>query len=233
MVALKKIFSSAMHLFFPHHCQGCGSDLLSEKSLLCLRCISQLPYTGFENLEDNPVEDIFRGRVSLKCASSTFYFSKGHLIQHLIHQLKYKGNKEVGEYLGALMGKSLLESTRFGNIDYLVPLPLNAEKEFKRGYNQSAVICDGISASMQVPVLLHKLIRHRHTETQTKKHRAERWTNVDGSFGLTDSAALRGKHVLLVDDVITTGATLEASAICLQQIPGITISIATLASASK
>jgi len=212
---------------------GCGSDVLSKDSMLCLRCNSSLPYTGYESIENNPIENIFRGRVTIKEAASTFYFSKGHLVQHLIHQLKYKGNKDVGQYLGALMGKTLLQSNRFSNIEYLVPLPLYADKEFKRGFNQSTVICNGMSDTMQIPVMNNNVIRQRYTDTQTKKHRAERWENVEGSFAVKDPIKLHGKNVLLVDDVITTGATLEACAQCLQQIPGINISFATLASASK
>jgi ComF family protein len=233
MTVIKQLFTDAMHLFFPHHCAGCGSDLLSEKSMLCLRCISNLPHTGYETIENNPIENIFRGRITISAATSQFYFAKGHLIQHLIHQLKYKGNKEVGEYLGALMGKSLLQSSRFNKVDYLIPLPLYADKEFKRGFNQAAVICNGMSEMMHVPVILNNVIRQRYTDTQTKKHRAERWENVEGSFAIKDPAKLHGKNILLVDDVITTGATLEACAQCMLQVPGIHISFATLATASK
>ena len=233
MVSLKHIFTDAMQLFFPHNCMGCGSDLLSDSSMLCLRCISSLPYTGYENIENNPVEDIFRGRATIKEAASTFYFSKGHLVQQFIHQLKYKGNQQVGQYLGALMGKTLLQSSRFTNIDYLVPLPLYADKEFKRGYNQSTIICNGMSATMQIPVLNNNVIRQRYTDTQTKKHRAERWENVEGSFAIKNPLILANKNILLVDDVITTGATLEACAQCMQQVAGLQVSLATLATASK
>lgn len=198
-----------------------------------MRCISLLPNTGYETKAGNPVENIFSGRVTLKAATSQFYFSKGHLVQALIHQLKYKSNLELGEWLGAWMGRSLLESGRFSNIDYLVPLPLYADKEFKRGFNQAEVICKGISKSMHVPVLTRYVIRKRHTETQTKKHRTERWENVEGSFAVTDEAVLRGKNILLVDDVITTGATLEACTQCLLKVPGVQVSLATLATAGK
>jgi ComF family protein len=233
MVSLKHLFTDAMHLFFPHNCLGCGTDILSDNHLLCLRCLSTLPHTGYEQHENNPVENIFRGRVSIHAASSQFYFAKGHLVQQLIHQLKYKGNKEAGEYLGSLMGKSLAGSNRFTNIDFLIPLPLFPDKEFKRGYNQAEIICNGMAATMKVPVLNKIVIRQRYTDTQTKKHRAERWENVDGSFGVKNVPLLTGKKVILVDDVITTGATLEACAQCMLQIPGIEISFATLATASK
>lgn len=233
MYAIKHVISDAFRLFFPHYCLGCGSDLLADTNLLCMHCISVLPHTGYETKENNPVENIFRGRVNLRAASSQFYFSKGRLVQALIHQLKYKGNITVGEWMGSMMGKALLESGRFSNIDYLVPLPLYADKEFKRGFNQAEVICRGMTQVMQIPLLNKQVIRQRPTETQTKKHRAERWSNVEGSFAVKNPPVLHGKNILLVDDVITTGATLEACTQCLLQVPGIQVSVATVAIASK
>lgn len=233
MLSVTSLFKDAMHLFFPHTCMGCGNDILSAAELLCLRCISHLPHTHFEKLPNNPVENIFRGRVPLHAATSQFYFSKGHLVQYLIHQLKYKGNKEAGEYLGMVMGKALLQSERFSNLDYLIPLPLYADKEFKRGYNQAEIICNGMSITMQVPVHPKNVIRKRHTDTQTKKHRTERWENVEGSFRVLYPEKLQGKNILIVDDVITTGATLEACVQCLLLVPFIKVSLASLAIAGK
>lgn len=233
MLSVRSLLNDALHLFFPHTCMGCGNDIISNESILCLRCISLLPHTNFEKKENNPIENIFRGRVTIRSASSQFYFSKGHLVQYLIHQLKYNNNKEAGEYLGAVMGKALLQSERFSNIDYLVPLPLSAGKQFKRGYNQAEVICDGMNTTMQVPVHSNNLIRKEYKGSQTKKNRTERWENVEGNFCLLHPGKLQGKNVLLVDDVITTGATLEACAQILLPVPGINISIATLATASK
>ena len=165
-------------------------------------------------------------------ANSGFYFSKGELIQSLIHEFKYEGNEEIGIYLSKMKGEKMLESGRFTNIDYLIPLPLFAEKEFKRGFNQAEVICKGMSGVMNIPVLSKNVIRQRPTETQTKKHRAERWENVSDSFMVTDAKVLNNKHILLVDDVITTGATLEACAQVIEK-AGVRISIATLVAASK
>ena len=232
MQFLKNILADTAHLFYPHICNGCGSDVLADESLLCAKCFINLPVTNFAAHPNNPIEKIFWGRIPLVAAHSEYYFAKSSLIQHLIHQLKYKGNTDIGHYLGELMGKSLLESNRF-NIDGLIPLPLYPDKERKRGYNQAAIICNGIAQSMKVPVLNNYLIRQHFTETQTKKHRTERWENVAESFALKNGSFLKGKHLLLVDDVVTTGATLEASAHNLLNIDGVKLSIATLTFASK
>lgn len=233
MFAVKNIFSNTLHLFYPHICTGCGSDLINKNSLLCFNCINDLPHTNFASYPGNPVEKVFTGRIPLKAAHSEFYFSKGQLVQHLIHLLKYKNNKEIGHYLGTMIGNSILRSGRFTNLDYLVPLPLYPDKEFKRGYNQAEVICNGIAEITQIPVLTKNVIRQRATETQTRKHRAERWQNVEGSFSILKPQLLTGKNILLVDDVITTGATLEACGQAILKIPGTSISLAALAHASK
>ena len=233
MLLLKNIFSSTLHLFYPHVCTGCGSDLLQQDNLLCLHCINNLPHTNFAQHNNNPVEKIFWGRIPITAAHSEFYFAKESLLQHLIHQLKYKNNTAIGFYMGELLGKSLLNSNRFNNIDYLIPLPLYPHKERKRGYNQAAVICNGISAVMNVPVLNGHVIRQRFTETQTRKHRTERWENVAGSFMVKNPEALKDKNILLVDDVITTGATLEACGSIILQTKGVKLFIAVLAHAAK
>jgi len=233
MQLLKTILSDTLHLLYPHICTGCGSDLLDEDNLLCLRCITDLPSTQFAKHANNPIEKIFWGRIPIVAAHSEFYFAKESLIQHLVHQLKYKGNQEIGIYLGALMGKSLLDSNRFRMIDYLVPLPLYPDKERKRGFNQAAVICNGMSHIMNVPVLTGNITRDRFTETQTKKHRRERWENVADSFIVTDKAQLQGKNVLLVDDVITTGATFEACGQAMLDAAEIKLHIAALAVATR
>jgi ComF family protein len=233
IVQLKNIVNSTLHLFYPHVCTGCGSDLLEKDNLLCLECIHNLPHTGFAHLPNNPVEKYFWGRIPITAAYSQFYFAKEFLIQHLIHQLKYRGDTNIGFYLGEMMGKTLLGSKRFNSIDALVPLPLYADKEHKRGYNQAAVICNGMSAIMNVPVLNGAVIRQHATETQTRKHRTERWENVKESFKVVKVNELAGKHVLLVDDVVTTGATLEACGNVILNAADLKLSIATLAYAAK
>ena len=233
ITSLKNIFNSTLHLFYPHVCTGCGSDLLQEDNLLCLKCIHNLPHTNFATLANNQIEKDFWGRIALTAAYSQFYFSKEFLIQHLIHQLKYRGDTNIGFYLGEIMGKTLLNSNRFSSIDALIPLPLYAGKEHKRGYNQATVICNGISSVMNIPVLNDAVIRQHATETQTRKHRTERWENVKSSFKVAKENELTGKHLLLVDDVVTTGATLEACGNVILETGNVKLSIATLAYAAK
>ncbi len=230
---LKNILGSTLHLFYPHVCTGCGSDLLESDNLLCLTCMHDLPHTNFAALANNQIEKDFWGRINLVAAYSQFYFSKAFLIQHLIHQLKYNGDTKIGFYLGEIMGKTMLESNRFSTVDALMPLPLYADKEHKRGYNQATVICNGISAVMNIPVLQGAVIRQYATETQTRKHRTERWDNVKDSFKVKKETELNGKHLLLVDDVVTTGATLEACGQVILQANNVSLSIATLAYAAK
>ncbi len=233
MHLLKNTLASLAHLFYPHTCTGCGSDLIDDHQLLCIHCMCDLPHTQFAQHANNPTEKIFWGRVPITAAYSEFYFSKESLIQHLIHQLKYKNNQEIGFYLGEMMGKSLLNSHRFLHIDGIIPLPMFAAKERKRGYNQATILSNGISAVTDIPVIDNNVIKQKFTETQTKKHRTERWLNVLEGFVVKNPAVLEGKHVLLVDDVITTGATLEACANVILSVKNTQISIATLALAIK
>ncbi len=227
MTVLTEIKESFLHLLFPHVCDGCSSDLLSKESNLCLKCIEALPQTDFEFHPGNPVEKKFYGRLPLQHASAFCYFNKESLVQHLVHQFKYRNNRELGVQLGRLMGDALKRSGRFG-VDALIPLPLFPDKERKRGYNQSLLLCQGIAEHLHAPILKNVITRPQHTETQTKKGRIERWRNMEGKFVLNAPDAIAGKHVLLVDDVITTGATLEACGSEILNTADTRLSIATL-----
>lgn len=232
MIPLKDISESLLQIVFPHVCSGCGSDLLSVESNLCLRCIDALPETDFEKHENNPVEKMFMGRLDLESAAASYYFTKESLVQHLMHQFKYKQNRDLGLQLGRMMGYQLMQSGRF-KTDALIPLPLFPGKEKRRGYNQSVLLCEGIAESFNVPVFNDVIIRPEHTETQTKKGRIERWKNMEGKFFLTKPEKIEGKQLLLIDDVVTTGATLEACGAELRKAGNVRLSIATLCFASR
>jgi ComF family protein len=218
-------------LIYPHNCCGCGHHLNSTDQVLCWRCINQLPLTGFEQKSPNPIENIFAGRIPVQHAASLLFFIKESLTQQLLHQLKYRNRQDVGVYLGKRMGKAIEDAG--WKIDCIVPLPLNRKKQAKRGYNQAATLAQGISEILGKPMENVAVVRTKNTATQTKKNRQERWENVNEVFDLHDNHSLQGKHVLLVDDVVTTGATLEACGQVLLQIPGVQLSIATAAFASK
>jgi ComF family protein len=232
MIKLKEIKESVLHLLFPHVCTGCGNDIMSDESDLCMHCIEALPETNFESISNNPVEKLFWGRLPFTGATAQFYFTKESLMQHLMHQFKYKRNKELGLQLGRIMGEQLIKSGRF-KTDALIPLPLFPAKEKRRGYNQAAVLCEGMAESMQIPVLDKVIIRPQHTETQTKKGRIERWKNMEGKFILSDTMSIRNKHLLLVDDVVTTGATLEACGNELLKAENVQLSMACLCVAAR
>lgn len=233
MTYLQQIAHSVLHLFYPHQCLGCNSDTLPKEVLLCARCMATLPHTHFAKEVNNPVEALFTGRLTVQAAFAAFYFNKGTLVQQLIHHLKYKGHAEAGLYLGRLMAEAMQQSNRFTGIDYLVPLPLFAHKQLQRGYNQAVLLCQGMAEVTGIQVLETAIIRQRNTATQTRKHRTERWENVAGSFIVPDAAILQDKHLLLVDDVVTTGATLDAGGNVLLQVPSVKLSIAAFAYAVK
>jgi Predicted amidophosphoribosyltransferases len=232
MVSYKELKTSILHILFPHVCDGCGSDIIDEESSLCMKCIAEMPETNFHLHANNPIEKIFWGRLPIISATAQYYFVKESLMQHLMHQLKYKGNKELGKQLGRLMGYDLQKTSRFKTVNYLVPLPLFPSKEKRRGYNQAAILCEGIAEVMNVEILRDVITRTQFTETQTRKGRIERWQNIEGKFELMRPEKIRDKNILLVDDVITTGATLEACGHeLLQASPK--LSIATLCYASR
>jgi ComF family protein len=192
-----------------------------------------MPETNFELHSGNPVEKTFWGRLPLVNATAQFYFTKESLMQHLMHQFKYRGNKDLGLQLGKLMGEQIKKSDRFDDIAALIPLPLFPQKEKRRGYNQATILCDGMAESLRIPVIDNAILRPQHTETQTKKGRIERWKNMEGKFVLADPGVLKNKHLLLVDDVVTTGATLEACGNELLKAGNVKLSVATLCVASR
>lgn len=218
-----------LHLFYPHICTGCGTDVLPTDQMLCLHCLNDLPVTNFFGHAGNPVEEIFYGRLNIQQGASGYFFTKQSLLQHLLIQLKYRGNKDIGFYMGRLLGNLIKEHHAFIDIDAMIPLPLNPRKERIRGYNQATAICNGISSVTDIPVIDKVVVRKVFTETQTRMGRINRWENMDGVFAVTDENQLMNQHLLLVDDVVTTGATLEACGSEILKISGTRLSVATLA----
>ena len=229
----KEVFLSLtddfMSLFFPRICAACGNSLLKREDTICLSCEFHLPRTNFHLLQDNPVFNLFRGKVNLESAASYLYFNKGSKAQSLIHQLKYKDRRDIGICLGKQYGQYLKTSPLFNNVQLILPVPLHPKKLKKRGYNQSEQFALGLSQSMSLPIINNVLVRIKETDTQTNKSRIKRWENVADVFAIRNKEIIENKHVLLVDDVITTGATLESCAKTLELITGVKISVVTIA----
>lgn len=220
-------------LLYPSICAACGRSLFSWEKLVCTQCRNLLPKTGYELNSENPLAELFYGKVRLKAVTACFFFSKDGKVQHLIHELKYKGNQEAGVFLGQELGRSILEAPLFQGIDYLIPVPLHPKRERQRGYNQSLLIAQGLSEVTGIPIGDRFLVRKVNTATQTKKSKEERWQNVKDIFEVRHPERLEGKYVLLIDDVLTTGSTLEACALKLATVQGITIGCATAACAGR
>ena len=215
-------------LFYPNLCAGCSKNLLKNEKVICIDCRASMPRTDFHTFRENPVHKLFRGRTKVESSTSLLYFIKGAGVQHMLHELKYKGNTELGEELGNELGNVLKDSDYFRGIDAVIPVPLHPQKERKRGYNQSMVIAKGVAKSMEIEASKN-LIRKANSDSQTRKSRYERWRNVETVFAVKNPESLKGKHILLIDDVITTGATIEACVNELLKLDGTKVSVATLA----
>lgn len=202
--------SDFISLFYPNYCLGCSVALYKGEEILCTRCIRELPRTGYILDENNPVMLRLAGRLPLKFATAFLKFRKTGITQHLLHQLKYNNHPEVGIRLGKLMGKELLDAGFQNRIDLVIPVPLHEFRKRKRGYNQSAKIAEGICSILEAPCSESLSSRIVSTSSQTRKTRLERWENVKDVFRVTQPDQIKDKRILLVDDVMTTGATLEA-----------------------
>ncbi len=221
--------SDFFSLIFPNICACCGNSLFKHEEVICNFCEVRLPKTMYHHGEENPVTEIFRGRSDIFSAAASYHFNKGNKVQFLVHQLKYKNRPDIGFFLGKRYGQDLRDSPFFKSADVIIPVPLHKKKKVKRGYNQSEQFANGLAWSMKIPVDITTLDKTKATETQTKKSRFKRWENVKEIFTVTDKETLKGQHILLVDDVITTGATIESCVIALQVIDGVRISIAAIA----
>lgn len=230
---VKTWFFSFVHLFFPRQCAVCGAILQEGEEGICMKCNMDMPRTNYHLRKDNPVERMFWGKIPLEHATSCFFYHKGSDFRRILHQLKYGGRKDLGEVMGRFMAAELSATGFFSDVDVIVPVPLHPRKQKMRGYNQSECIACGVSAVTGIPVDTASVARMRHTETQTRKSSYERWENVDGIFCLRRADAFARKHVLIIDDVLTTGATTTACADALKEVEGVRISVLTLAVAAS
>lgn len=228
---IKQWVHDIIGLFFPLYCPVCGIPLYVSGEVICLSCELKMPRTDYTDDPDNPVAQLFWGRVKLDGATSLFRFEKGSKYQPLLHLLKYKGQKRIGIFLGRMLGAEV-GCHPFRKADYIVPVPLHKKRQKKRGYNQSEIIAAGVSRVTGIPINTRIIQRDRDTDSQTEKSRFERWENMEHVFSLQkDATSLCGCSFLLIDDVVTTGSTLEACAETLLKIAGAKVYVATVACA--
>jgi ComF family protein len=226
---LYDFWDDCISLLFPRLCYACGNHLLRNEKLICTECYVVIPRTNYHTDKNNPVAMLFWGRCLIEKAAAFSYYNKGSRIRRLIHNLKYNGIKDLGYELGRLYGLSLHSSGFTDDIDMIIPVPLHPAKQRIRGFNQSELICRGLSETVSLPVDISSLERIVVSATQTKRSRYDRWTNVEGIFRVTDPLKISGKHILLVDDVITTGSTIESCTTELLKTEGVRVSVVALA----
>ncbi len=215
---MKGKIGDLLNAIYPDLCVTCDLRYPVEGSCFCFHCLSDLPFTGFENESDNLVEKFFWGRMVVEKATALFYFHKGELIQEVLHRLKYKNQGFIGTSLGTHFGNALKEANFLEAVDLIIPIPIHNSKRRKRNYNQSALIAHGISKVCKIPYSDKLLEKHKKTPSQTAKTREERIQNLLHTFRVRKIEALRGRHILLVDDILTTGATLEAAGSILSEL---------------
>lgn len=223
------MFHELINLFYPKICQICDDPLLKNERVICLKCLHELPVTNYHLNNDNPVKKVFYGRVPMENATSLLIFKKKGSVQKLIHHLKYKGQQEIGTFLGAWLGAELIKIPAYREIDAVIPVPLHKLKLRSRGFNQVEGFGKELADALKIPYLDQVLLKKSFSTTQTVKERLARWGNIEETFILARPQDIKNKHVLLVDDLITTGATLEACANTLKEAGGVNISIATMA----
>jgi len=229
MIFNRGYLADFLSLLFPQLCESCNEKLSGQEKLICTNCLYQLPYTNFHQQADHIVAKQFWGKIELEASYALFYFTKGGRVQRLMHHLKYKNKPQIGNLLGQIAGKQLYDHEKFKSVDIIIPVPLHLSRMRKRGYNQSERFAKGLAERLNAIVSVKNLVRTKATETQTQKSRYARFDNVKSVFAIKDPEALVGKHILLVDDIMTTGSTLESCGQMLLQIDGVKLSIATIA----
>jgi len=223
------MFESLINLFFPKSCAGCHSFLLKEELVICTACRHEIPQTNHHKTLNNETMQKFYGKIPLEFAASLLYFHKKGIVQEMIHKLKYKGHEEIGETLGYWYAEELKNTVQIKNIDYIIPVPLHPKKLRERGYNQVTKFGKSLSNELQIPLNDSVLVRNVYSKTQTRKNLLGRTDVIENIFDVVFSEVHHNKHFLLIDDVITTGSTLEACSRALLKIPDAKISIVCMA----
>jgi len=224
------MWNDFVSLIYPRLCPGCKESLMKNEKCICTSCLTELTKTEDCKYHANSVSKLLWGRIKFDSAIALYSFTKESIIQKLMYALKYENKPNIGEILGVELGKEIFKSQRIKDIDMIIPVPLHKRKERVRGYNQSFFIAKGVSNVLKVPVNIEVLIKRNYKPSQTNKNRYNRWLNSNNTFLITKSnQMLKNKHILIVDDVITTGSTIENCVLALKNVKGLKISIATIA----
>ncbi|MGZ4089152.1 MAG: ComF family protein [Bacteroidia bacterium] len=222
-----------MSLIYPRRCEACSNLLFKHETFICNFCSVNLPKSNYHKYPGNELEQVFAGRIPFEGVYSFYVFEKSGKVQRLLHHIKYQEQKELAVFLGTQYTKELLKDNFGFNFDVIIPIPLHENKLKQRGYNQSECFAKGLSQAGKVTLDTNSMIRVTETATQTRRKKYARWENVEGIFQLTSDEHLKGKHILIVDDVITTGATIEAAWEALKNVEGIKVSVAAIAFAAR
>jgi len=227
------LINDFMSLIYPRHCEACANGLFKHETYICNHCKLNLPKSNYHINEHNELSQTFAGRVPLSNGLCFYLFEKSGKVQKLLHAIKYQGQKELAQFIGNLYAQELAKTKIKDEVDVIIPIPLHKKKLKQRGYNQSEWFAMGLATGLEKPLDIHSFERAHETSTQTKKKKYQRWENVEGIFKVNEQSTFVNKHVLLVDDVITTGATIEAAWLALKDIDGIKISVASIAFAAR
>lgn len=225
---LKNIADAFLDMIFPRTCSVCEKSLATHEKHICTSCLIELPKTRYHEIDFNPMEQLFAGKTLIEKASGFFFYEKGNPYSNILHDLKYRNQPQIGRFIAQLYAKELFSKGSFNGIDCIIPIPLHSSKLRKRGYNQSFMIAQGFADIFKVPVFTDVITATRPHDSQTNKGIYERWLNTQGIFKAKSTSKIEGKHVLIVDDVITTGATLLSASLAIADVPGIKISLATI-----
>lgn len=226
---IDEIQKNLLNVVFPVFCNGCTKLLLKNENVICTKCLHNLPFTHHHQIKETEIDKTFYGIIPFEFGASILYFTKKGISQNLIHNLKYRKRQEIGTFLGDLYAKELTNNEIFKNIDYIIPVPLHKKKLHERGYNQVTTFCKSIEKNLGIPILEEVLIKTKNLKSVTDKSKENRLEQNKNVFVIENQHLIEGKHILIIDDVFTTGATIEACAKEILKIKNTKISILTMA----